>query len=792
MTRVVSALTRKLLRDLSRMRGQVVTIALVVACGIASFVTMQSAFDSLVRSRDDYYERYRFADVFAHLESAPRSARAELEALPGVARVATRIVEAVTVPIEGSPRPATGTVVSLPASGRPTLGAVHLVDGRQLDPSRSDEVLLLASFARAHGIAPPARLSVVLNGTRRELSVVGIAMSPEFVFTVPPGGLSYDPRQIAVLWMTESAVAAAFRMEGAFNDVLIQMQPGATERGVISALDHVLERHGGGGAVPRSKQPSHFMLMGELTQLQAMARVVPFLFLFVAAYLLNVVLARTVHLQRAQIATLKAVGYGDREVGLHYLGLVSVIVLIGAALGIALGAWLGRELTELYTSQYFHFPDPHYHLGVDVVSIGVGVSLGAAALGALSAVRTVARMPPAEAMRPPAPSRYRRSLVERALRGPWFGPSARMVVREVERHPLRVLLSALGIALAIGIVVVAGYFRDATDTMMDLVFHESMREDVTVTFSKPLPTRALTELEHLPGVWHAEGLRSVSVRLRHDHRFRDAALLGYPAGLELRRLVNQDGRSIAVPRDGVLLTRTLGEVLAVRPGDFLDVEVKEGRRVRRRVLVAGLLDEPAGLQGHMATAALHDLTREEPCVNTALLRVDASQRDAVMREMKRLPWVASVSYPKNFREQFDEQSGAIMSIYTFILAAFASVIAVGVVYNNARIALSQRSRDLASLRVLGFTRHEIASILFGELAVQILLAVPLGMWVGHQLVLAMAGTVDPETFRLPTVVSPRSYAFAVTVMLVASLVSFALVRRKLNSLDLIGVLKTRE
>ncbi len=789
---LVTALQRKLLRDLGLMKGQVVTIALVVACGIASFVTMRSALDSLVLSRDAYYERYRFGDVFAHLERAPTSARADLQALSGVAAVETRVVEAVMVPLPDMPRPASGTVVSLPAAGEPALNGIYLRSGRGLDPARSDEVLVLGSFAEAHQLEPGDRLPVVLNGKLRELRIVGVAMSPEFVFTMPPGGLSFDPKQIAVLWMTRDVVAGAFRMEGAFNDVVVKLQPGADERAVQTAVDRVLAPYGGVGAVPRSKQASHYMLQSELTGLESMAGFVPFIFLFVAAYLLNVVLSRLVHLQRGQIATLKAVGYSDREVGLHYLGLVSVIVLFGAALGLGAGVWLGGMLMDLYTSEYFRFPEPRYRAGLDVVLFSVGISLAAAVFGALAAVRNVARLPPAEAMRPPAPARYRRSLVERLGIGRLVGPAGRMVLREVERRPLRVMLSSVGIAFAVGIVVIAGYFHDAIDHMVETTFHESMREDVTVTFAKPLPERALRELEHVPGVWHAEGLRSVPVRFRAGSRFRDAAITAYPEGLELRRLLDRDGHAAEVPAEGLLVTAKLAEVLELGVGDSIDVEVKEGRRVTLRTRVAGLLDEPFGMQAHVSMAELHRMLGEERRVTTGLLRVDPAERDGVFRHMKRLPWVAAVAYPGSFRELFEEQSGGIMRVYTLILALFASIIAVGVVYNNARIALSQRNRDLASLRVLGFTRREIAVILFGELSIQIVLAIPLGMWVGQQLVVAMASTVDPEAYRLSLVVSPRTYAFAVSVMLVAAAASFLLVRRELNALDLIGVLKTRE
>ncbi len=789
---MVKAINAKLLRDLANLRGQVITIALVVACGIASYVTMRSAYDSLVNSRDKYYEQYRFGDIFAHLERAPLAVEHRIGDVPGVSQVEARVLESVMVPMPDMPRPASGTLVSLPPDGEPSLDAVYLERGRRLDPNRTDEVLLLSAFAEAHGIVPGDRVPVIINGTLRDLRVVGLAMSPEFVFTLPPGGISYDPKQIAVLWMVRDAASAAFRMEGAFNDVVVRLQPGASERDVLERVDRVLAPYGGIGAVPRSKQPSNFTLNGELQQLESMATVVPFIFLFVAAFLLNVVLSRLIHLQRPQIATLKAVGYADREVGLHYLKLVSLVVLIGAVIGIATGAYLGRALTDLYTGEYFRFPAPEFHLQLRAVVVSVSISLGAAVVGALSTVRMVTALPPAEAMRPPAPTVYRKSLVERIGLFRLISPSSRMVLREVQRRPLRLMLSSVGISMALGIVVVAGYWYDAIDYMLDVQFHGAMREDVTITFIKPLPKRAVSELDQLPGVTLAEGLRSVAVRFRAGYRYRDAVVNGYPQGLELRRLVDEQGHEVALPEHGVVLTKTLAEVLHVAPGDEVEVEFREGERKHKRIPVVGTVNEAFGLQGHMSEGALHALLDEQPSVNQGLLRADPERRDAIYARLKQMPWVASVASPRDFRSQFEAQSGNIIRVYTLILALFASIIAVGVVYNNARVALSQRNRDLASLRVLGFTRGEIAAILYGELSIQVLLAIPIGGVVGYWMVTGIASTVDPEMYRLPVFISPRTYAFAAAVTLVSAVVSALLVRRQLDRLDLIGVLKTRE
>ncbi|MCC6213283.1 MAG: FtsX-like permease family protein [Polyangiaceae bacterium] len=786
------ALRSKLLRDLVRLRGQALTIALVVACGVSSFVALRSAYASLVASAATYYERQRFADVFARLERAPAAVAERLARVPGVAQVEVRVVEAITVPLAGLAQPAVGTLVSLPDTGTAALNVVHVARGRAPDPERPEEILVLDAFAEAHGLSPGDSLPIVIDGRRRELVIAGTALSPEHVFTVPPGAMSHDPKQIVVAWAPRRAVAAAVRMEGAFNDAAFRLQPGASEPAALTEIDRVLAPYGTMGAVPRARQSSHAVVAGELEQLRSMATFVPFLFAFVAAFLLHVVLSRLVLLQRGQIATLKAVGYEDRAIGWHYAQLVGAIVAVGIALGLGAGAWLGEAMVEMYTGRYFRFPSPSYRLDLGTLGIGVGISLAAAALGAGGAVRQVVRLPPAEAMQPPAPARPRRSVLERLGFGRALGAGALRIAREIERRPVRTLLSTIGISFCVAIAVVAGFWSDATDFMLDVQFHGAMREDVTVTFTRPLPRGVLGELRGLPGVRRAEGLAQAPVRFRVAHRHRDGLLAAHEPSSELRRWLDARGAPLSLPPTGVVLGAKLAEVLGVRVGDVVTIEAKAGERRTAALTVSGLADEAFGLQGHVHPATLTGLIGGEGAVEAALLRVDSAALGEVLARLRAAPWTAAVARPGTVRQQFEEQSGGILRVYTLLLVGFAAVIAVGVVYNDARIALSQRSRDFASLRVLGFTRGEVARMLAAELTVQVVLALPLGLVLGSGLVDALISTVDAETYRLPALISVRTYAFAASITLVAAVASFLLVRRRLDALDLIGVLKTRE
>jgi putative ABC transport system permease protein len=790
---MVSALDRKLLRDLTHLRGQVVTIALVVACGIASYVSLQSTFSSLERSRASYYLRYRFGDVFVHLKRAPEGVRARLERIPGVAEVYTRISEQVKLPASTQAQPPLGEVVSLPLEGQPPLGRLYLQAGRMVRREKEDEAVLLARFAERMHLAPGDTLPVVLNGELRRVVIVGLGTSPEFVYPLPRGGSAgVDDARFAVLWMDQHSVAPTFQMEGAFNDAVLRLQPGASEERVLREVDRILDPYGGLPAIGRARQPSNSILNDELEQLRTYATVVPLIFLGVSAFLVNVVLSRLVYLQRPEIAALKALGYRDWEIGFHYVKLVTVVVLLGAIVGVGLGAWLGHGLTGVYAA-IFRFPVFSYQLGLRVPVIGAALSFGSAAVGAVGTVRSIALLPPAEAMRPPAPVVYRPLLTERLGVPQLIPPAGRMIVRELERRPLRTALSILGIATGLATLVVGQFSGDAFEYLITMQFSQITREDLSVIFREPVPARTLRELAHLPGVSATEGIRIVPVRVEADHRYREIPLFGYRDGAELRRVVSRTTRAtVPLPAEGLLLTRTLGTILGVAAGDTVTLRVLEGQRRVLRVAIAGFVDELAGLQGYMRLPALNHLLGEAPTISAAMLAIETGREADVVRQLNQRPGAISVTSRSALVRELRRQSGASMAVVTLVLTIFAVTITIGVVYNNARVALSVRSRDFASLRVLGFTRAEISRALLGELGLQVLLAIPAGLLLGTWLTALVVGTVHPERYRFPVVLSARTYAFAILVVLVSSALSGLLVRHRLDHLDLIGVLKTRE
>jgi putative ABC transport system permease protein len=787
-----SPLDQKLLRDLSRMKGQVVAVSLVMACGLAMMIMTRSLILTLESTRETYYQKNAMADVFATLKRAPLSAADRLKTLPGVAAIETRVVVDVTLDLPGLAEPATGHIISLPEDGgQQRLNRVFLRSGRFPRPDERREVVLGESFANANGLKPGDSLVAVINGRRESLNICGIGLSPEFVFEARAGETLPDHHRFSVIWMNYRALAVAYNMDGAFNDVCIDLAPGASAEPVIEEMDRLLERYGSGGGYTRKEQASAQRIDDELRVLTSLSVAYPLVFLSVAAFMVNAVLARIVRLQREQIAQMKALGYSSPQVGVHYLKFVLVIGLIGTVIGGIGGRYLGEGLLGLYT-QFFRFPRLEFQMDYGAVGLALGISLGASVLGVLTVVWQAVKLPPAEAMRPEPPADFKPSVFERIGLTRLFSPTFRMALRNIERRPWQAVFTCCGLALATGLMVLPGAMSDSIDHLLTFQWNSQQRQDVAVFLTEPASGKGFHDLEHLPGVIRAEPIRSVPARLKYGHRQRKLSVTGIPRGADLNRLLDDQERPIVMPEDGLLMSAKLAEILGARIGDAVRVEVLEGRRPAVDVPIRGLVTDFAGVAAYMDIRALQRILKEGDTVNGAYLAVDHKHWDAFMREIKDTPRAAFLMVKRDQLASFRKTTGNNIGIIRKLYFVLAVIVAFGVVYNSARIALSERSRELATLRVVGFSLAEVRGVLVGELAMLVLLALPAGLLFGRGLALFIMSSFSTETVRLPILINPATYSVAVLVVLVASAASFTLVSRMLGNLDLVGVLKARD
>jgi len=787
----MKALDRKLLRDLRLMWSQVLTIALVVASGVGGFVTSLSAVDSLALARDRYYAQGRFADVFAAVKRAPNALADNLREVPGVADVQTTLEEIVRVELPGLPDPVIGQLIGMDLRDPQRMNRVTVSSGSVLQGPRSDgaiEAMVSEGFAQARHLRPGSRLSALINGRQRTLVVTGLALSPEFIFAGLWG--MPDTRGFGVFWIDREALAAAYDMAGAFNRVSVKLAPGASQQAAIDGMTRLLAPYGGHEAHSRDDQPSHAMLDNEIKEQRVLGTVLPVIFLAVAAFLLNVVVSRLVATQREQIAALKALGYPNWAIGVHYLKMVLAIVSLGLALGLLLGERLGTMFTGLY-AEFFHFPSFEHRIAPWLLVSSVAVAVITAVSGTLNAIVATVRLPPAEAMRPPAPGRYRRTLLER-LGFARMAPALRMIVRNLERRPWRSALAVGGVAAAVSIVIMGNFVRDAIEVVLDAQLTLGLRGELTVWSAEAMDDGAGRELARLPGVLSVESTRFVLVTFVNGHRRERGMIRGYSGRADLYRVIDADRREMLLEGRGLVLTDRLADKLGVKTGDMVRVEVLEGRARVLDLPVGGTVREMMGLNAYMDRRELDRLLGDGDVSGGFVLAVERGREAQVLEATKSLPRAAGAWSKATMLRNMEDISARNVRIMSTILTIFASIIAVGVVYNNARIALAERAWELASLRVLGFTRAEVSGLLLGELAIVIAVALPLGMLLGFGLTHLVTELLKSDQFFFPVVVRARTYAWAAVCVVTAGLASALVVRRRIDRLDMVAALKTRD
>ena len=784
-------LDRKLLRDLRRMRGQAAAVSLVMACGLAMLIMARSLISSLDGTRAEYYQTHHFAEVFASLKRAPNHLAAAIRDIPGVATVQTDLASPVTLDLPGLAEPASGLVRSLPDFGEPELNRLFLRRGRWLAPGSRGEVLVGEAFALANQLNPGDPLTILLHGRRQEFRIAGIVLSPEYIFESRPGAALPDNRTYGIFWLPYKEAATAFDLYGAFNHLALTLAPGANEKPVMAALDRLLVPYGGFGAYARKDHPSHIRVSDEIRVLGILSIGFPSVFLSVAAFMTNAVLSRLLNLQREQIAILKAFGFTNSQVVVHYLKFAFVMVAGGLLLGLAGGLLLGLRLVKMY-ELFFRFPSLEFQFDRPAVLIALAVGLAAVTVGVLGAVRRAAKLPPAEAMRPEPPANFRPALVERTGLTKLFSHSFRIAVRNLERRPMQALFTVAGLSLATALLILPNTFKAGIASVLDFQWDVVQRQDLNLGLVEPSSARLAHELAQLPGVIALEPSRNAAVRISYQGRDRQIGLRSLLPGGIHSRAVDAQGRELIPPPEGIIVSAKLAQVLGAKIGDRLTLEALEGRRTSLVVPLVGLADDFTGIAAYMDLHAINRFLGEGDVITGASISLDMARRGEFLAALKQIPRVSAVAIKDTMRKSFRETTAQSMGLIQTIYLTFAVIVAFGVIYNNARISLAERARELATLRVIGMTQREVGAVLVTELVILALIAVPLGLGLGTGLTTVIIGSVNTETVRIPLVFTTYTYSFAVLVVAIASTLSALFVLRQLRQLDLIAALKAPE
>ena len=787
---VTRTLDRKLFRDLWRLRWQLAAIAVLIACGVSVAVMAFSTQKALILAQRSYYRQTHFGSVFASATRAPLDLVDDISRIEGVLAVDARATKAGLMDVPGLIRPATVRLIALPDDDRRALNRIYIVAGRLPDPNRADEAVALKTFLDAAHIALGERMSLTIEGKRLTFAIVGAALSPEYVY-VPGSSPMPDDAHQGVLWAPRTAVEKPTGLGGAFSAISLALAPGVPEAAVIARVDRILAPYGGTPAYGRADQISHKFQQDRIERMGVMATIIPPVFLAVAAGLVNLVLGRMVAAEREQIGLLKAFGYSDLSAASVYLKSAALIAAAGIAIGGLFGAWVTSAiLGEL--GQYLRFPRLSNEFSWAAFAGAAAIATASALGGSISAVRRAVRVSPAVAMQPPTPAQFRRGVVERI--GMWrrLDQPTRMIARNIERFPLRAVLTTLGLGVSVMLLLGSQFMFGSIDEIIERAYYQANRWTDEVAFADDRDVHVTAEMTRLPGVLRVEAVRRVAARMRANTRDERIVVVGLDDGARLARPLNHQGQSLPLLGQGVLLSPELAMRLSVNAGDFVEVEITQGRRPNAQVQVTGIADVPMGLTAYMRRTAINRLMADGDVLSAVDVSVDPARRAGFYRAVAAMPQAVSAASRDDTVSSFRSAILQAMLVEMSFFVGFAVAIAFGVAYNISRIALADRARDLATLRVLGFGRADCAYILVGELCGLALLAVPLGLAGGIAMAHALVSAFARQGFYVPLTITAHDIGVACGVFAAAVAVAAALTSRRIWTFDLVSVLKTRE
>jgi putative ABC transport system permease protein len=784
---VVTALRRKLLRELRTSAVQLLAVASILASGVALLVALRSAARNLGEARQKYYAQCRMADFSVELKKAPLGELAGLTSIPGVAEVRPRLRFDVTVDLEGVAGPLNGMVLSLPERPAAVIDGIVLRQGSTFTDRRDEEVIVNESFARRHHLRPGARLHLLLNNRRQELVVVGTALSSEFVYLVGPGGVIPDPEHLGIFYLKQRFLEEAFAFQGAGNQVVGLLAPEAHGRvdAILREAEQRLEPYGVFSTTPRRNHPPHRFLEDYLHELATLSTTMPCIFLAVGALVLSILLARLTEQQRTAIGTLKALGYGDRQVLAHFVGFGAVVGVAGGLSGVGLGYVLSGYMTSVYR-QFFDFPELDNRFYPDIAGASVLVSLGCALAAAAWGARRVLLLQPAEAMRPRAPGQGGAIFLERAA---WLwrrlDTGWRMVLRNLARNRLRTLVNVFAGAMGAALLIFGLLIHGSWDGLLDFQFHQVLRSDVDLTFKEEQGRAALDEARRLPGVERAEPVLGVGCTFQNGRHERRGGITGLSPGARLTVPRDRDGHAVPVPPAGLLLTRMLAELLHVAPGDRLTVRPIRGDRSPRAVPVVAVVDSYLGLDAYADIGYLSRLLHEEYALTGVQLQVDSRRGGlaTLNRALKRLPALQAVSARADIVRNLVDTLIKGNRVGTGLYVIFAAVIVFGSTLNTAMISLAERRTEVATLLTLGYGPWAVGSLFLREGLLTNLAGSLVGLPVGYLLFRGLLVLYSTELVRLPVNCPPGALVWTVGLSLLFGVVAYGVVQRSILTMD---------
>jgi putative ABC transport system permease protein len=771
-------------------------MAVIIAVGISLYIGITTAFFNLSQSQQGFYQDNNFADYYFYVVRAPESILKQVERVPGVSLASGRIQKDVPVLKENQER----ATVRLTSYGLPLekgVNGIELMQGRFFIPYPAGggiEAMLNSAYFEANGLAFGDTIDIVADNRKYPIKIVGTAAGPEFTYIMKDAAnMMPDHETFGIMMLPLNQAQHLFHLPGQFNQVLVQFAPGVDQDAVVQSIKDILAPYGNLASFPRKDQLSHAALEGELEGLEAISAFLPLVFLSIAAAIQFVILRRMIKSQRSQIGIMKALGFHNAQIIVHFSSYAILVCAGGAAFGIGTGVLMASYFSDLY-AMFFNLPRAIGGVNYQVILYSILLSLGVGALAGFSASRPVLSINPAESMRPLPPTSSSRSLVEN-WNWLWTGLSSswKMAFRTISRNRFRMLVSILGISSAVALLILSMFTNDAVDYLMDQHFNRESNYDYMLSFNHPIKESELLDISRLEGVGLLEGYFTLPIRVHLQGSSDEDVLVGIHPSSTLKQPTREDGTFIPIPQEGMVISRRAAERLGLQVGDTVQLETLLGLGPNRyaQLKIVAVNYQLFGNESYVSLAQANRILQESQLINGALMKVDPKQAAIIEKELSDMTGINSIVSRQKERDNIMSMMDSMIYMVS-VMIMFSVILGFVIVYNSAVMSFNERKRELASLLTIGFTRQEVAVIMWKETIPQALPALLLGLPLGKFLAELYFGSVQFDMWYMPVVIYPLSYALAALGGLVFVILGQWAASRGIKKLDIIELSKNTD
>lgn len=786
-------LNRRLRHIIRGSLGQFVGMAVIIAVGISLYIGITTAFFNLNQSQETFYHDNNFADYYFYVVRAPETIMRQVQAVPGVNLASGRIQKDVPV-LKDNQQRATVRLTSYALPIENEVNGIEILNGRLFSKYPADggiEVLLDPGYFNANQLAFGDTINIVAENRKHPVNVVGTATGPEFTYIMKDASnMMPDYETFGIMMVPLNQCQELFNLPGQINQVLVQFAPGVDIDKTVQDIKNILEPYGNLANFPRKDQLSHAALDAELTGLDAISGFLPMIFLSIAAGIQFVILRRMIKTQRTQIGIMKAIGYDNRQIILHFSSYAIMVCAFGAIAGIILGLLMASVFSDMY-AMFFNLPQAIGGINLEVIIYSLILSLGVGILAGISASRPVLNISPAESMRSLPPSKSSRSLLEN---WPWFwerlSSSWKMAFRTISRNRFRMLVTMAGILSAVALLIVSMFTNDAVDYMMDQHFNQESSYDYMLSFNQAIPQAELLNITRLEGVELLEGFFSLPVRIHYNGQSTEDLLMGVNPGDTLKHPTSESGTVLHIAGEGMIISRKSSERLGLKAGDVVRIETLLGMGPAHYadIKITAINHQLFSGESYISLKQANRIMNESNLITGAVMKVDSAQANYIESKLSDMTGISSiVSRQKERDNLMSMMDSMIYMVSTMIM--FSVILGFVIIYNSAIMSFNERKRELASLLTIGFTRKEVSAIMWKEIIPQAIPAILLGLPAGKLLAELYIGSVEFDMWYMPVIIYPSSYVLAALGGLVFVVLGQWAASRGIKKLDIIELSK---